>query len=89
MLLRQLPADEPLLWLGLGSNLLVRDGGFAGTVIATQGALDGLEQTRTRRKCAPKPASPVPRWRNSAPAAAWWVPNSWPEFPAAWAARWR
>ena len=21
-------ADEPLLWLGLGSNLLVRDGGF-------------------------------------------------------------
>ncbi len=43
--MRQLPADEPLLWLGLGSNLLVRDGGFAGTVIVTQGALDGLEQT--------------------------------------------
>lgn len=43
--LAQLPADEPLLWLGLGSNLLVRDGGFAGTVIATQGALDGLGQT--------------------------------------------
>ena len=41
----QLPADEPLLWLGLGSNLLVRDGGFAGTVIATQGALDGIEQS--------------------------------------------
>lgn len=43
--LTQLPAGEPLLWLGLGSNLLVRDGGFPGTVIATQGALDGLEQT--------------------------------------------
>lgn len=43
--LAQLPADEPLLWLGLGSNLLVRDGGFAGTVIYTQGALDQLEQT--------------------------------------------
>lgn len=34
---------EPLLWLGLGSNLLVRDGGFAGTVIATLGALNLLE----------------------------------------------
>ena len=43
--LAQLPVDEPLLWLGLGSNLLVRDGGFAGTVIYTQGALDQLEQT--------------------------------------------
>ncbi len=27
--------DEPLLWVGLGSNLLVRDGGFSGTVIGT------------------------------------------------------
>jgi UDP-N-acetylmuramate dehydrogenase len=41
--LQNLPADEPLLWLGLGSNLLVRDGGFDGTVIATQGALTELE----------------------------------------------
>jgi UDP-N-acetylmuramate dehydrogenase len=40
--LRRLDPSEPLLWLGLGSNLLVRDGGFAGTVIATQGALDEL-----------------------------------------------
>ncbi len=39
---RQLPADEPVLWLGLGSNLLVRDGGFRGTVIALHGALDAL-----------------------------------------------
>jgi UDP-N-acetylmuramate dehydrogenase len=39
---RALPADEPVLWLGLGSNLLVRDGGFRGTVIALHGALDGL-----------------------------------------------
>jgi UDP-N-acetylmuramate dehydrogenase len=40
---------EPLLWLGLGSNLLVRDGGFPGTVIATRGQLVGwrrLDQTR-------------------------------------------
>jgi UDP-N-acetylmuramate dehydrogenase len=35
----QLDAHEPLFWLGLGSNLLVRDGGFKGTVIATKGAL--------------------------------------------------
>ncbi|HHF7349419.1 TPA: UDP-N-acetylmuramate dehydrogenase [Legionella feeleii] len=37
--LKQLPPDEPLLWLGLGSNSLIRDGGFAGTVILTQGCL--------------------------------------------------
>ena len=41
--LRQLDAREPLLWLGLGSNLLVRDGGFPGTVIFTLGALAELE----------------------------------------------
>ena len=41
--LRSLPADEPILWLGLGSNLLVRDGGFKGTVIALQGRLDEIE----------------------------------------------
>jgi UDP-N-acetylmuramate dehydrogenase len=37
--LRQLDPEEPLFWLGLGSNLLVRDGGFKGTVIATKGSL--------------------------------------------------
>ncbi len=47
--LRQLPADEPLLWLGLGSNLLVRDGGFNGTVIATLGVLNGLEMVAETR----------------------------------------
>ncbi|MGE5466246.1 MAG: UDP-N-acetylmuramate dehydrogenase [Ignavibacteria bacterium] len=34
--------DEPLLVVGLGSNLLVRDGGYDGTMVFTQGALDGL-----------------------------------------------
>jgi len=43
-LVRQLPQREPVLWLGLGSNLLVRDGGFRGTVIALHGALDGLSR---------------------------------------------
>ncbi|MCC6302416.1 MAG: UDP-N-acetylmuramate dehydrogenase [Gammaproteobacteria bacterium] len=40
--LRDLPADEAVLWIGLGSNLLVRDGGIRGSVIATNGALDGI-----------------------------------------------
>jgi UDP-N-acetylmuramate dehydrogenase len=40
--LSQLPEKEPILWLGLGSNLLVRDGGFAGTVISTAGTLQEL-----------------------------------------------
>jgi UDP-N-acetylmuramate dehydrogenase len=31
--LRSLARDEPLLFVGLGSNLLVRDGGFRGTVV--------------------------------------------------------
>lgn len=41
--LAELPAREELLWMGLGSNTLVRDGGFNGTVIATQGAMSQLE----------------------------------------------
>jgi len=36
--LRSLPASEALLFVGLGSNLLVRDGGFRGTVILTHSA---------------------------------------------------
>ncbi len=40
--LKQVPEDEPLLWLGLGSNLLVRDGGLKGTVIALAGVLNDL-----------------------------------------------
>lgn len=33
--LRKLPVTEPLFWVGLGSNLLVRDGGLRGVVICT------------------------------------------------------
>jgi len=36
--LAQLPAQEPLLFVGLGSNLLVRDGGWRGTVVLTHAA---------------------------------------------------
>lgn len=44
----QLPEDEPVYWLGLGSNLLVRDGGIRGTVIATSGVVGGLKQISDR-----------------------------------------
>ncbi|MBI5918749.1 MAG: UDP-N-acetylmuramate dehydrogenase [Nitrosomonadales bacterium] len=37
-----LPTDEPLTMVGLGSNLLVRDGGLRGTVLLTHGALTEL-----------------------------------------------
>lgn len=47
--LATLPADEPLLWLGLGSNLLISDAGFAGTVIETQGCLTELALIDARR----------------------------------------
>jgi UDP-N-acetylmuramate dehydrogenase len=41
---RSLDAAEPILWVGLGSNLLVRDGGFRGTVLSLHGALNHLER---------------------------------------------
>ncbi|OGT07382.1 MAG: UDP-N-acetylenolpyruvoylglucosamine reductase [Gallionellales bacterium RBG_16_57_15] len=40
--LHGLPPDEPLHVVGLGSNLLVRDGGLRGTVLLLHGALVGL-----------------------------------------------
>jgi UDP-N-acetylmuramate dehydrogenase len=46
---RQLPAATPLLWIGLGSNLLVRDGGVRGAVISTHGALGALERSSATR----------------------------------------
>lgn len=43
--LRALPGSEPVCMVGLGSNLLVRDGGFDGTVIFTHWALRDLGVT--------------------------------------------
>jgi UDP-N-acetylenolpyruvoylglucosamine reductase len=40
--LHSLPADEPLYAVGLGSNLLVRDGGLRGTVLLLHGTLSAL-----------------------------------------------
>jgi UDP-N-acetylmuramate dehydrogenase len=39
----QLNPDVPVHWVGLGSNLLVRDGGVRGVVIAVQDALADIE----------------------------------------------
>ena len=42
LFLPTLPNDEQVLFVGLGSNLLVRDGGFEGTVVLTTPTLHGL-----------------------------------------------
>jgi UDP-N-acetylmuramate dehydrogenase len=42
--LRRLPAGVPVTWVGLGSNLLVRDGGIRGVVISVHGVLNALER---------------------------------------------
>lgn len=42
--MQQLPEEKPILWLGLGSNILIRDGGVTGAVLVTQGALNGISQ---------------------------------------------
>jgi len=45
LFLAQAPAREPVWFAGLGSNLLVRDGGVRGTVVFTHGALDTIAVT--------------------------------------------
>jgi UDP-N-acetylmuramate dehydrogenase len=47
--IRQLPLDLPLMWMGLGSNLLVRDGGVRGAVVSTHGSLADLERSSATR----------------------------------------
>jgi len=47
--IRQLPSEVPLLWIGLGSNLLVRDGGVRGAVVSTHGVLGSLERSSATR----------------------------------------
>ncbi len=44
LVLESISDDQELLWMGLGSNTLVRDGGFRGSVIATQGVMSQLER---------------------------------------------
>lgn len=44
--LKSLRPDEPVLFVGLGSNLLVRDGGFEGTVILMHAVLNTVRLER-------------------------------------------
>jgi UDP-N-acetylmuramate dehydrogenase len=47
--LRGVPPGVPICWIGLGSNLLVRDGGIRGAVVSTHGALGALERLSATR----------------------------------------
>ena len=49
LLLDSLPRAEPLTWIGLGSNVLVRDGGIRGAVICTNGMRQPLELSAANR----------------------------------------
>ncbi len=67
-LIISLPADENIEWMGLGSNTLVRDAGFNGTLIATQHVMNevhfldnhtvhvgaGVADAKLARLCAKK-----------------------------------
>jgi len=50
--LRDLAPGTPLHWVGLGSNLLVRDGGIRGVVISVQDALANIEDLGQGRVAA-------------------------------------
>lgn len=43
LFLSGLPESEPVMFVGLGSNLLVRDGGIDGTVISLKGCMSAIE----------------------------------------------
>ncbi|GAB6140232.1 UDP-N-acetylmuramate dehydrogenase [Methylosoma difficile] len=40
---KSLPECEPIFWMGLGSNLLIRDGGIRGTIINTKNRLKAMQ----------------------------------------------
>ncbi|MFV1982415.1 MAG: UDP-N-acetylmuramate dehydrogenase [Thiohalomonadales bacterium] len=40
--LKELSLSEEIVWIGLGSNVLVRDGGIRGTVLCTSGVLNEI-----------------------------------------------
>ncbi len=42
--LKSLNMDEPVFWLGLGSNVLITDAGIRGTVICTSGVLNEVKK---------------------------------------------
>ena len=74
-----LPGDTPVHWVGLGSNLLVRDGGVAGVVISSKKLPNDLERldAQTVRASAGIPCTTLARQ----------LASSLPAFRARWAAR--
>ena len=60
LLLKSLPMDEPLHMVGLGSNLLVRDGGVKGVVVVLHGALRGLALESRTHGIPEAPAESAP-----------------------------
>ena len=56
--LKSLPQDEPVVFSGLGSNLLVRDGGLRGTVILMHAALNEVRMEGERIYAEAGVASP-------------------------------
>lgn len=55
--LSHLPKNMPVTYLGLGSNLLVRDGGVSGVVVLMQGALKQCEMLDETRQLFSTPYS--------------------------------
>ena len=47
--LHELPPDMPVYWMGLGSNLLVRDGGLRGAVVCTGDLERSIERVDAQR----------------------------------------
>jgi UDP-N-acetylmuramate dehydrogenase len=47
--LRALSPEIPVYWVGLGSNLLVRDGGVRGVIVSTPGAFTRIERRSQTR----------------------------------------
>ena len=66
--LAKLPREVPLTWVGLGSNLLVRDGGIRGAVICTHGAFTQLDRRAQQRVYC---ESGVPCTRLARQCSAW------------------
>ena len=57
--LRALPTDCRVIWLGLGSNLLVRDGGIRGVVISHARDPERARAHRRRPRARARPACPA------------------------------
>jgi UDP-N-acetylmuramate dehydrogenase len=71
--LRALPLSVPVYWVGLGTNLLVREGGIRGVVIATPGAFTRIER---RSQSTVHCEASVPCARIARSCANWSLPQA-------------